>query len=174
MRGTSKDVINTMFTIIFAFGIFFAIYLFGTTIFMRGSKITVSAFEAGGCACVDAAPNAEITCGGQKIICKPCSKVTLGCHDTQEMNLKSAFGEGGCYAKKIRVCTNSGGSPIIYLNDLLIGSTESGQGKCIEKEFEQSTSIDKLKAIAGVGQHTDRLTLEWDDCKTQEDAKVGK
>ena len=170
MRGMSKDVINTVFTLVFAIGVIFGLYAFGTQIFERGAKVIISAFEEGGCACVDAVANAEIICGGQKVICNPCEKgeillpgakiPTFGCLDKQKIeNFENILP----YAvKKIRVCTHSDGNPSILVDEILKGKIESGNDKCTDIDFSSPEKIKTVEVVAGVGKRTDRLAVIWE------------
>lgn len=170
MRGISKDVINTVFTLVFAIGVIFGLYAFGTQIFERGAKVTISAFEEGGCACVDAVANAEITCGGQKVICNPCEKgeillpgakiPTFGCIDKQKIeNFENILPYD---VKKIRVCTHSDGNPAIFIDGILKGSIESGNEKCVDIDFGSPIKIKTVEASAGFLKYINRLAVMWE------------
>ena len=163
MRGMSKDVINTVFTMVFAIGVIFGLYAFGKQIFERGAKVTISAFEDGGCACLDATANTEINCGSQKVLCNQCEKAKLppfGCLDKQKIeNFENILP----YAvKKIRVCTHSNGNPAIFVDGILKGAIESGNDKCADIDFETPKKIKIVEAEAGLSKYIDRLAVVWE------------
>lgn len=167
MRGTSRDAVQTVFTLMMGVFVIYAIYSFGTEIFMAGAKINISG-EAGSfmCFCKDADADAEIDCGnGMKIKCFKCDQVPVfgWCSSEQTLDVDKIQ----IYEKKIQVCyivqAGTGNRIKISVNGEQIENKYYSVGKleCVDHEFSSETSVKQIKADSGTGSNMDRLILKW-------------